>query len=141
MPESEKEFKTVKVLVSGHDKHLSEFLKQRLSPFRFSVISVVPGAPFLETARREHPEIAVIDCLPERGEAAQMEIAVLKDIKPEVRIIAVSQESTQEDAKVVEQGVFYYTIASAGDELLQVIEAAAHAMYLKTKKKAPLEEI
>ena len=130
MPESEKT-KRLKVMMSSLDARLSEFLQRRLSPADFVVVEAQHGAHFFETARREHPEIAVIDCTPERAEASQLEIALLKDIRPEVRIIAISRRSTEEDAKVVEQGVFYYTTEPSGEELIQVIEAAARSMFLK----------
>lgn len=79
----------------------------------------------MKALRREAPEIAVIDGIDERPQAAQIEIALLKDRCPDVQVIAVSGRSSESDAGVVEQGIFYYLTASIGHELPRLIEAAA----------------
>ena len=126
----------VRVFVSSPSKLVWDFLKDRLPAARFSVTAVQPGATFLETVRREHPDIAVIDCFEKNVEAAQLEISLLKDIQPEVRIIALSKESSPEDALIVELGVFYYMTAPVGMELVQVIEAAAGSISRKAKTES-----
>jgi hypothetical protein len=67
----------------------------------------------------------VIDRIHERPDAAQMEIAFLKELRPEVRIIALSQAPSASDGWVAEQGVFYYMTVTEGGELARIIEAAA----------------
>ena len=129
--------KPFKVLVSSSSWSIQEFVKNQLPQSEFTVVAVQPGPVFLETVRREHPQIAVIDCVPLRLEAAQMEIAFLKDTQPDVRIIALSEESSAEDAKIVEQGLFYYMSSIAGMELIQIIEAAARSLLLKAKEENP----
>jgi hypothetical protein len=55
---------------------------------------------------------------------AQMEVALLKDQHPGIPIIALSEQSSEFDAEVVEQGIFCYLAGCSRDELLRVIEAA-----------------
>ena len=115
----------LQVMVVSPEGTIGEFLKANLSPSYFRVSVVSPGAGFVPASRREHPEIAVIDSVDERPAAAQLEIELLKEICPEIRIIALTQKSSPKDADIVEQGVFYYMTSIAGAELIQIIEAAA----------------
>ena len=64
-------------------------------------------------------QIAVIDRIHERPDAAQMEIAILKEAYPDVRIIALSEQPSARDACLVEQGVFYYLTMGVGPELIR----------------------
>lgn len=127
--------KPFKVLVISSDGAMQKFVEERLRRSEFVVVPVQPGPAFLKTVRQEHPQIAVIDCVPFRLETSQMEIALLKDIQPDVRIIALSEESSVEDAKIVEQGIFYYMTAPVGAELIQVIKAAGRSIACKTRRK------
>ncbi|HSE42433.1 MAG TPA: hypothetical protein VLH08_16830 [Acidobacteriota bacterium] len=131
--------KLFKVLVCSPSGGIQNFVEYQLPASEFSVVAVQPGPEFVEIARREHPDIAVIDCVPHRLDAAQMEIAFLKDIRPDVRIIALSEESSVEDAKIVEQGIFYYMTAPPGRELIQVIVAAARFISERTKGRRNLK--
>lgn len=127
--------KLFKVLVCSPSGGIQNFVKYQLPVSEFSVVAVQPGPEFVETARREHPDIAVIDCVPNRLDAAQMEIAFLKDTRPDVRIIVLSEESSVEDARIVEQGIFYYMTAPPGMELIQVILAAARFISDRAKDR------
>lgn len=117
-----------RVLVNSLDTAIGDFLKGRLSPSRFEVVPVQPGLGFIDAACRERPEIAVLDCVHERLDAVPMEVAVLKEIRPKVRIIVLSGKSSTKDASVVEQGIFYYMTVPVGPALIQVIEGAAQAI-------------
>jgi ABC-type phosphate transport system ATPase subunit len=78
----------------------------------------------MQVVRRERPDVAVLDAVEGRVDAAQMEIELLKELCQDVRIIAVSREPSQQDAWVVERGVFFYMAAPHAGELVRVIEAA-----------------
>jgi DNA-binding response OmpR family regulator len=115
----------VRVLVDSPDPATAEFLQRSLKPERFQVVAVGPTASFVEVARHERPEIAVLDWVQESPEAAQLKIAVLKGIRPQVRIIAMSERPSMRDARIVEEGIFYYFGAMIGTQLVRVVEAAA----------------
>ena len=119
----------IRVLISSSDELLGEYVIDRLSPARFDVSAVRPGVAVLDAIRRQRPHIAVLDRVHERLEAAQMEIAVVKDVCPDARIIVVSEASSASDAQIVEAGVFFYLAerSSPPAELLRVIEAAARS--------------
>jgi DNA-binding response OmpR family regulator len=107
---------------------MAEFLLGELQRTRFEVVPVRSGRKFLSEARPARPHIAVIDHVHERPDAAQLMIDILKDIREDVRIIAVSERSSGSDADIVEQGVYYYMTTSGGAELVQIIEAADRAL-------------
>jgi CheY-like chemotaxis protein len=115
----------LRVLVISPDIALGDLLRKGLPERDFQVIACGPGPAFMEAARREHPEIAVIDRVNDRPDMASMEILVLKDIRPNIRIIALSGSSSPQDARIVEHGVFFYMATPTGAEVIQVIEAAA----------------
>ena len=115
------------VLISSPQSELANMLQHHLDAREFRIQSVLPGPAFVQAARRRHPDIAVLDRVHERPEVARMEIEVLYDAQPKVRIIALS-ESAQSDAAIVEQGLFYYMTQSPGPELVRVIEAAARSV-------------
>lgn len=115
----------IPLLINSPDSRLAESVRGRLSPFRFAVSSSRPGLGFMEAARRYRPVVAVIDRIHERPDAAQMEVAFLKELRPDIRIVAISQEPSAKDGWVVEQGIFYYMTVASGAELIRVLEAAA----------------
>jgi DNA-binding response OmpR family regulator len=115
---------TVRIIVISPDAGIGTMLTEALCRSRFDVVDVRPGPDVVATARREQPQIAVIDGIHERAEAAELEIAVLKHMQPEVQIIALSKESSARDARIVELGIFYYMAGPPGKELIRVVEAA-----------------
>ena len=126
---------TMRIVVISPSCALSTALAKELPPSRFQVVDVRPGPRVLETARRERPRIAVIDGIDERPEAAQLEIAVLKELCPGVEIIALSHESSERDASVIEQGVFFYQAAASAGELVRIIDAAERASVSKRARR------
>ncbi len=118
--------KKLTILISSPQSELAKMLRVHLDAQAFQIVSVVPGPGFVKAVRRRRPDIAVLDRVHERPEVARMEIEVLYDAQPKVRIIALS-ESAKSDAAIVEQGLFYYMTQSPEPELARVIEAAARA--------------
>ncbi|MHC4410146.1 MAG: hypothetical protein ACYS0F_14230 [Planctomycetota bacterium] len=118
----------IRILVDSANPQTRDFLAARLEESRFAVVNASPPEKFVEVARRQHPQIAVIDRVHEGHELAEMKIDILKEVCPGVRIIAVSEDPSDRDAEIVERGVFYYHSAPIGPELVRVIEAAARAI-------------
>ena len=118
-----------RILVISPGSRIGEILNGARSDFE--VIDIRPGPDVVEVARREQPQIAIIDGIHERAEVALLEIALLKDLRPEVQIIVLSERSSVRDARIVEQGIFYYMTAPPGRELIRVIEAAARLLARK----------
>ncbi|MBI4538287.1 MAG: hypothetical protein HY704_02085 [Gemmatimonadetes bacterium] len=129
--------KPVRVLVVSPGRDLTLFLGRALDPKRFQVVDVEPGPGFVDAVRRERPHIAVVDRIDERLQAAQLEIALLKDRCPDVQVIAVSGRSSESDARVVEQGIFYYLTSPTAKELPRLVEAAAAARKTRGAAGAP----
>lgn len=112
------------VIVISPSGMLGVALSRALSTSGFQIVPVRPGPDVLDAVRRVRPRIAVIDRIDERPEAAQLEIALLKTLSPDVQIIAVSDRSSEVDAAVIEQGIFYYAVGASSGELVQLINAA-----------------
>lgn len=115
----------ITILVDSTDPNTVEFLRKRLSDARFMIITTNKKQCFSEIAQREQPQIAIVDRIHERQEIARQNIAELQEICPGVRIIAISEQPSLEDASVIEQGLFYYLTLPIGNELIRVIEAGA----------------
>jgi ActR/RegA family two-component response regulator len=118
-----------RILVISPGTRIGEILAG--APSDFEVIAIRPGPDVVEVARREQPQIAVIDGIHERAEVALLEIALLKDLQPDVQIIVLSERSSVRDARIVEQGIFYYMTAPPGQELIRVIDAATRLLARK----------
>lgn len=113
------------LLVVSPSEALRHALESELSRERFRVWYTRPGAPVLSALQQSRPCIAVLDGIDGRPEAAQLEIALVKSMCPEARVIVVSGCSSGSDASVVEQGVFYYMAAPSRQELVRAVEVAA----------------
>ena len=118
----------IQLLVDSPNPTTTVFLRGRLDGDRFRIVSVAPDTDFVDLARRVNPQIAVIDGIHDRQETARARITALKEISPDVRVIAVSGNSSTRDVRVVELGVFYYLTLAVGNELVRIIEAAARAL-------------
>lgn len=118
----------IRVLVDSTDSATATFLRGRLDPHRFRFVMLKPDADLETLARRTRPQIAVIDQIHARQEVVRARIGTLKQICPDIRVIAVSEQSSPRDGRVVEQGLFYYLALEAGPELVRVIEAAARSI-------------
>lgn len=114
----------IRILVDSPDPKTVEFLRKQLSDARFKIISTNKSQQFLELARQEQPHIVVIDKIHERQETVLQQIISLNESRPEIRIIAISEQSSPNDAPVIEQGLFYYLTLPVGAELIRIIEAA-----------------
>jgi DNA-binding response OmpR family regulator len=112
------------LVISGNDE-TGAWLTRRLAAGGFEVTTALPGPTLIHTVKASRPHVAVLDRIDTRPKAAPMEVALLKDQSPGVQIIALSEHSSEIDAGVVEQGIFYYLAGRSREELLRVIEAAA----------------
>lgn len=121
------------VLIVGPDDVLAGSLRQELSPGECDIVGVRPGSGFVHAARLRKPQIAVLDRVDRRREAAQTEIAVLRDARDDVRIIVVCEASSSEDARLVEEGIFYYLSPPSIGRLSEVIRAAAHSIRTRAR--------
>ena len=117
----------VRILINSPDSELAQALQKELEPGEYSVSDARPGPSFVRTVRGEKSDIVVFDRVHEHPEASEVEIAIVKDIRPEARIIVISGKSSERDAKIIEQGVFYYLTRGTSSELVRVIKAAAQS--------------
>lgn len=115
----------MRVLVVSAGSRLGAFLERRLSIEAFDVRTATPGAGLVEAVRAERSDLAVLDGIDAHRETAPLVVALLKDRNPDVRIIALSDASSELDGAVIEQGVSCYLANSSREELLRVIEAVA----------------
>ena len=115
------------VLVASPDAGVARLLALHLGASALRIVAAAPGPSFLATARASHASIAVIDLALGR-EAARLMMAVLRDLWPGIRVIAVSRHPSLEDAAVVEDGVYYYLAEPPGPRLVRVVEAAARSV-------------
>lgn len=118
----------IRILIHSPSSAIAQFLRKDLDPDRYEVSSVQMGPEFVQVFRRIGPQIVILDRVDERQEAAQIAIAMVKDIHPDTRIIIISEQSSKKDAGIIEQGIFYYLTSGAGRELIRVIQAAAQSM-------------
>ncbi len=131
----------MRVLVISPDCTLEEYLKRELASSEYEIVGTRPGWGVVETGRRERAPIAVIDRADERREAASLELALLRDARPDVRVIVLSAEPSTEDARLVEQGVFFYLSASPPVRLPDVIRAAARSIREETETRTRQGEL
>ncbi|MFA9478132.1 hypothetical protein ACERK3_07450 [Phycisphaerales bacterium AB-hyl4] len=115
----------LQILVISPTPFVAAFLTEHLATDRFAVQSVRPGTEANAMGRAASLHVAVVDRIEQRPEAAQKEIALLKEAHPQVRIIAISWNSSARDAGIVEQGLFYYWTGKPRPELIELVEAAA----------------
>lgn len=122
--------KPIRVLVNSPRISIGAFLEDTLPASRFVVLKSDPGPAFMDFVHQA--EIAVIDAIDERPDAAQLEIDAIKKMHSKIPIIVISKRSTHRDACVVGQGVFYYLVSNQADEkLIRVIKAAADVILKK----------
>ncbi|MHC4164903.1 MAG: hypothetical protein ACYSUM_22545 [Planctomycetota bacterium] len=121
----------IRILVDSTDPGTTLFLRGRLDADRFRIVTVAPDTDFEAVARKTRPQIAVVDQIHARQEVARARIAALKQICPDIRVIAVSEHPSGRDGLVVEQGLFYYLTLGVGPELVRIIEAGARAIEMR----------
>ena len=131
----------MRVLVVGTDQALVDFLRRELSAVEFQVFPTLPGAEFVRAVRQAPPDIAVIDRAHARRDVAEMEVALLRDVRREARIILVSEVPSEEDGRLVEAGVFFYLSASPPLRLPDLVRAAAASILQETGAKVRQGEL
>lgn len=131
----------MRVLVVSPDQGLVHFLRRGLATPEFEVLATLPGAEFVRAVRRARPDIAVIDRVHARRDVAEVEVALLRDARPEARIILVSEVPSIEDGRLVEAGVFFYLSASPPLRLPELVHAAAVSIHQETHTKARQGEL
>ena len=131
----------MRVLVVSPDQALVDFLRRELAAPEFGVVATLPGAEFVRAVRRAHPDIAVIDRVHARRDVAEVEVALLRDVWPEARIILVSEVPSREDGRLVEAGVFFYLSASPPLRLPELVHAAAASIHHETQAKVRQGEL
>lgn len=117
--------KPIPILIISPDRKLLDYLRQHLPDSEFECRLAAPGNSFLEKA--EGIRIAIVDRIDRRPLEAPEEIARLKEFCRSLPVIAISEHSTERDAAVVRQGLFYYMSGPPGRPLIRVIRAAADA--------------
>jgi DNA-binding response OmpR family regulator len=115
----------MRVMVIGADGAVADWLCEQLAPRGITVILAEPGPELIPLVRAYRPHVAVLDGIHARPQMASMEVALLKDQHNGIRIIAMSDEPSELDAEVVEQGIYCYLGGCSREELLRVIESAA----------------
>ena len=118
----------MRVLVVSPDAKLEEFLMRELPPDEFEIAGTRPGPEMVTAARRRHAHIAIVDRADSRREMAAVELAVLRDVRNDVRLIVLSGAPSPEDARLLEDGVFYYLPASPPVRLPDLVRAAARSI-------------
>jgi DNA-binding response OmpR family regulator len=126
----------MRVLVISAGRDLEQFLRRELSSVEFEVLGSDPGPVVIDAARRARPEIAVIHRAGIRRQTAVLEQAILRAVRPDVRIILVSSAPSADDAELVEAGVFYYMPASPRVRLPDVVRAAARSIREECDRQA-----
>ena len=115
--------KPIRILVISPEMSVGSFLEGALPVSQFRVLNSTPGPSIMEPAHQA--DIAVIDSIDERPDVAQLEIAMLKNKNSKMPIIVISRNSSDQDIRVVEQGVFYYLAGEPEQKLIRIIHAAA----------------
>lgn len=125
----------MRVLVVSTDQALGHFLRRELPQGDFAVVATLPGAEFVRSVRQACADVAIIDRVHARRDVAEMEVALLQDLRPEARVILVSEVPTKDDARLVEAGVFFYLSASPPLRLPELVQAAAASIRQETRAK------
>ncbi len=131
----------MRVLVISPDRGLEGFLGRELSPAEFEVLGSQPGPAVVRAARAAPPEIAVVYRGDACREATALALALLRDLKPDVRLILVTGVPSPEDAPLLEDGVFYYMPASPPVRLPDVVRAAARSIREEAERRARQGEL
>lgn len=98
------------------------FLKKNLGTGEFDVFEVSSDSEVIQKNNEEYPDILLLDF-----DAVQMPrdtlVSILHKMNPDLEVILLTGVSSLEDAKAIEQGVFYYTTKPVGPEIIEVIKA------------------
>jgi DNA-binding NtrC family response regulator len=123
-----------RVLMSLSDNKLGEAIQERLNAGEFDLLKVNPSSELLPVVCNETPDILVFELDPYERFIEWL-IFVLKKLRPNLKIIAFSESSSRMDARVIEQGIFYYMTKPTSEEIVQVVQAAAKAVEMARMKE------
>lgn len=122
------------VLIVGPSQAVHQRLASALPSDRFELLVVESGHAFAEALAHSVPDIAVVDRVHERLDEARDEVRQLKQHWATLPIIAISEHPSTEDASLVELGVFYYLAGSIGQNLVDLVTAAARRLEGASRK-------
>lgn len=114
-----------RVLVGSQDPLVHRLLEGGLPAGAFEILLPPAARGVVEAVVDQSPDLLILDIDWEGGAPAEA-VRMLRKLRPALRIIALSAESSSRDAEVVSEGVFYYTVKPVGEDLIEVIQAAAH---------------
>ena len=127
----------LKVLVRTTRAELTKFLEQRLAPGEYQIVAGSLDAPIMDQVLEQFPDILLFE-LAASESPENIVLHKIRKVHPYLKVIFLSQHSTPEDARIVEQGLFYYTAMADVEEILEVIQAAARAIQ-KEKRRGSWE--
>lgn len=117
----EKQEQAMRVLIVENDVSLAAFVKASLESWGYQAQHCAKGADALRRFKAGLHDLVVMEVsLPDiKGEAL---ISSLKEISPEVKIVAVTGSNSRElEARIREQGILYYMVKPFETENLKVL--------------------
>ena len=115
-----------RILVSSADPALARFVGEALPGGGFEVLPGCLPKDLVEVVLDQSPDLLLFEADRKHGSPAET-LRIVRKVRPELRIVALSSESCPEDADLVEVGLFYYATRPVGSDLIQVIQAAARS--------------
>jgi ActR/RegA family two-component response regulator len=129
------------VFVICPDRSLERLLRRELLAEEFRIVGCEPGPEAVEIARRLRPEIAVVVLDDSRRDVAALVAAILRVVRPDVRLILVSTAPSPADAAIVEAGVFYYMPGWLPAGLPEIVRAAERSRRVEDERQTRRGEI
>ena len=114
-------------MVKSLDKELEALLNKSLDSKRYEIICDRSKFSTVKHVIDSVPDILLLELDP-KEQTPELVISVLRDVRPNLKIIALAPVSSPNDAKVIEQGIFYYRAKPVGEELVEAVRAAAKAI-------------
>ena len=110
------------VLIMSKDPECINFLREHLDEKEFDMLEATSDSEVIQKNNEEYPDILLLD-FESINMPADILVSVLHKINPHLEVIFITGASSLEDAKAIEQGVFYYTSKPVGPEIIEVIKA------------------
>lgn len=112
------EVKKRKVLLAEHEKGISEIIVYLLNAWDYEVVLIADGLAVIETVRREHPDIIIIDYNLPRADGLRVSKALKEDFLTAhiPVIILIDKKQIRKKMLEIEQGVDDY-IANPPDPI------------------------
>ncbi len=117
----------IRVVIKSTDKELEVLLNSSLDSARYEIICDRSEFSTVKHVIDSVPDILVLELDP-KEKMPELVISVLREVRPNLKIIALTPVSSPNDAKVIEQGIFYYLAKPLGEELVEAVRAAAKAV-------------